>query len=358
MENKNEEISLVRGIALWAVVGIHTFSIGTTNLGVEEGGYWLYKVIHTLLQFAVPCFIFLASILLSYNLGDRKQEVFKFYKKKGMRILLPYFVWTFVYVIPKVFKGWIPVDSLWSKDSWLYWFLWGKGHDHLYFMSVMVQICLVAPLFIFGIRFIIKHTKKYSPIIITTGAVVGQVVLYWLYKKYIYSWMHSSATLMITYFLIIVIGIYIGFNYDRLIKWIEGKAVILTIMLIMSAGLYIELVHRIANNTPINTTVYQLNWYVYTFLASVILIIVARKIKDKSFSEYIAWIGKYSFGIYLMHPIITFFLRQYIKISNPVLLMIIILIAQGCIIVGCGYITKLLGTYKLTAWTIGEKSRS
>ena len=355
MNKKNQELSVVRGIALWAVVGIHTFSMGTTNIEVGETGYFLYKIIHTLLQFAVPCFIFLASILLSYNLGDKKQKLVGFYKKKGMRILVPYFVWTFIYVIPKMFKGWIPFDSLWSKDSWLYWFLWGKGHDHLYFMSVMVQICIVAPLFIFGIRLIMRYAKKYSTPIIITGAVVGQVVLYLIYKRYIYSWIHSSATLMISYFLLIVMGIYIGFNYDNFIKWLEKRKSIVIIGTMISASIYIVLVYRMANQIQISTTFYQMNWYVYTFLVSMLLVLIARKIQDKKFTKYISWIGTYSFGIYLIHPIQTFFLKQHVTTSNPVLLMIIILVSQALIILSCGFLTKMIQSNRLTAWVVGEK---
>ncbi len=357
MNKRNKELSVVRGIALWAVVGIHTFSMGTTNIEVGELSYLLYKIIHTLLQFAVPCFIFLASILLSYNLGDKRQNLVQFYKKKGMRILVPYFVWTFIYVIPKMFKGWIPFSRLWSKNSWTYWFLWGKGHDHLYFMSVMIQICILGPILIFGIRLIMKYTKKYSAIIITTGAIVGQVALYFIYKKYIYSWIHSSATLMISYFLIIVIGIYIGFNYNNFIKWIERKKIILITGWIVSASIYIFLVYNITNKVKISTTFYQMNWYAYTLLTSILLLVLARKIQDKKFTKYISWVGTYSFGIYLMHPIQTFFIKQYVKTSNPIALMVIILVSQFLIILSCGFITKMIQSSKFTAWIVGEKVR-
>ena len=51
-------------------------------------------------------------------------------------------------------------------------------------------------------------------------------------------------------------------------------------------------------------------------------------------------VSKYSYGIYLMHPLFMFVLRKKLTISNPYLWLPIILVTVPMLAYLCGVITK------------------
>lgn len=357
MENHNKELQILRGFALCAVVGIHTLSIGIKNTELGTWGNWLFELIHTLLQFAVPCFIFISAMLLSYTLKDAKLNILRFYKKKIVKVVIPYILWTLIYLIPQMMKGWIPFDRLLSFESWLYWLTRGKAYDHLYFMSVIIQLYITAPLFIGFIRGIIKYAKKYSMIMTILIAICGQVALYYFNKIYITKIFTQSATLLISYFCIIIVAIWIGFQYEQFIDLLNKRRNIVLILFGISAAIYIYFMVRRVTGEKLNSMLYQFAWYGYTFMASITLLMVSHDIKTHRLSKYLVWIGKYSFGIYLIHPIQTFFLHKSIQMTNPILLMIVLVMAQVGMILSCGWFVKACLRYRWTSILFGKAVR-
>lgn len=65
-------------------------------------------------------------------------------------------------------------------------------------------------------------------------------------------------------------------------------------------------------------------------------------------------VGDYSFGIYLMHPVLTFILRKLIHISQPFILLIVILISYTAMMLICIGIIKVLRLNKWTSIIVGE----
>lgn len=354
MENHNKELEILRGFALCAVVGIHTLNIGIKNTEIGTWGNWLFELVHTLLQFAVPCFIFISAILLSYPLKDTKLNMLDFYKKKIVKVVIPYLLWTLIYLIPQMMKGWIPFDRLVSLKSWLYWLTRGKAYDHLYFMSVIIQLYLVAPLFVGFTRGIIKYTKKYSMLTTLFIAVSGQVALYYFYKVYISKIFSQSATLIISYFCIIIIGTWIGFQYEQFMDLLSKKRRIVLSVFGVSAIIYLQFMIKRVLGENLNSMFYQFAWYGYTFMASVTLLMLSHVIKRYGLSKHIVWVGKYSFGIYLIHPIQTFFLRKIIQITDPILLITVLVIIQVGIILSCGWFVKMCLKYRWTSIFFGR----
>jgi len=68
--------------------------------------YFVYLILNRLSQFAVPTFIFASCVLLSYIHGDvfrsmTTEKLKTFYRKRFVRIIPPYLIWTLVYVVVK-----------------------------------------------------------------------------------------------------------------------------------------------------------------------------------------------------------------------------------------------------------------
>lgn len=354
MEKHNKELQILRGVALCAVVGIHTLSIGIKNTQIGTLGNWLFELVHTLLQFAVPCFIFISAILLSYPLKNKNLNVVEFYKKKIIKIVIPYLLWTLIYLIPQMMKGWIPFDRLVSFKSWLYWLTRGKAYDHLYFMSIIIQLYFVAPLLLILNRVIIKYAKRYSMFATLSIGISGQAAFYYFYKLYISRIFNQGATLIISYFFIVMFGIWIGFKYEQFWELIIKKRRVVLILFGISTIIYLGFMIQRVLGEKLNSILYQFAWYGYTLMTSITLLMASYAIKKYRLSKYIVWIGKYSFGIYLIHPIQTFFLRKIIQITNPVLLIILLVIVQVGIILSCGWFVKICLKCRFTSILFGR----
>ncbi len=354
MESHNKELEILRSFALCAVVGIHTLSIGINNTKVGTWGNWLFELVHTLLQFAVPCFIFISAILLSYTLKDGRLNILSFYKKKTVKVVIPYLLWTLIYLIPQMMKGWIPFDRLLSFRSWLYWITRGKAYDHLYFMSVIIQLYIAAPLFVGFTKCLIKYTKKYSMLITLLIAFSGQVAIYYFNKVYISKIFSQSATLIISYFCIIIVAIWIGFRYEQCMNLLNKRRGIVLILFGVSTAVYLQFMIKRVLGEKLDSMLYQFAWYGYTFMTSVVLLMVSNVIKKYDISKHLVWIGKYSFGIYLIHPIQTFFLHKMIQITNPIVLIIVLAVVQIGVILSCGWFVKGCLKYKWTSILFGK----
>lgn len=354
---KNKEIQILRGMAILSVMGIHMLSIGTTNLEVGTVGYWGYYVIHSLLQFAVPCFIMISSIMIAYTTQNQdKINGLQFYKKRFFTVVIPYILWSLIYLLPQMAKGWIPFSKLLSPTSWFYWLSRGKAYTHLYYMSVTVQLCILAPFLLWGVRKLGKWFKKWDAAVIVILAVVSQIGIYYINKFYIRSWFQAQATLVIWYFYIILIGLWIGCHYRAFIEYLKKYQWLVAIAAFAMAVVYIVYKVFIVKGIKISTMYYQYVWWIYVFFASVILLRVAVALKEKGLGSRLETIGNYSFGIYLIHPAFTYWLHKFIKIDQPLLILIIVLISYIVILYSCKWMidavqyskwtSPLLGTYK------------
>jgi peptidoglycan/LPS O-acetylase OafA/YrhL len=76
-------------------------------------------------------------------------------------------------------------------------------------------------------------------------------------------------------------------------------------------------------------------WYIYVFLASIIILRISRLIdlKGKSIKVLFNKMGKYSFSIYLIHPFVVTVIKDIVRTSHPVLLTLFTIVSPGVIIV-------------------------
>ena len=354
---KNREIGILRGVAICAVVAIHTFSIATTNVTTGAAS-WAYQFFHNLIQFAVPCFIFISSVLLSYPLKNNQLDVKSFYLKKVYRIVIPYLLWTLFYLVLKVVTGQLAVSELFQWKNWVFWITLGKSYTHLYYMSIILQLYLLAPLLLKVVKGIQNLFKKYDFIAVVVISIVLEVSIYLLNKKVIYQHFKYHSTLMIWYIYLILIGIWVGFNYERFKTGLKRHISLIWILFGINMIIYIGYVVLKVKQVSFNTMWYQFNWFAYAMFAILVVFWICLKVTEKNIENpLIHWIellGDYSFGIYLMHPVITWILRKLIHVTQPFLLLVILVVAYILMMLTCIGIIKILRMNKWTNIIIGE----
>lgn len=357
----NKEINLLRGFAICAVVGIHTFSIALNKITTGVG-YFAYSIFHALLGYAVPCFIFMSSILLSYPLkGGKKLDIATFYKKKFMRVVVPYFIWTAIFMAFKIGIGERTLADLRSLENWKTWLLYGKTYTHLYYIVIVMQLYLFAPLLLGFIKGLQKISGKYDFWVVVILSTALQVCIYFINKFYIYQHFKHQATVLLWYIYLVFFGIWVGYNYERFKKGLLRYSPIVWLIYSFNAIIFAAYKICLIRNTPISTTWYQMNWYAYVLFSTLILLWLCciKWQQDNTVYEepikIVDILGGYAFGIYLMHPIITYYLRQWVHTTHPFGIFIVLCIGYVVMMIACILIINLLRLFKLGRIMIGEK---
>ena len=117
----NTKIQVLRGLAIIAVVMIHTCPSGYAQVWIRPFINW-----------AVPLFLFLSGYLTKMENDNWSSLI----RKRVLKVMIPYLLWTLIYTIP----NFTPTRFLFNLVS-------AKGAITLYFIFVYVQMVLLTPAF-------------------------------------------------------------------------------------------------------------------------------------------------------------------------------------------------------------------
>lgn len=352
---KNREIQILRGIAISSVVMIHILNLALTNIPRWDIGYSLYSIVHSLLQYAVPCFIFISSLVYAYVYRNRQFKFKRYFKSKMFVIVVPYIIWTLIYLLLQMAAGYIPFYKLSKPTAWLYWLGYGKAYTHLYFMSVIIQFYIAVPLMFWFVSLFNKYIVRFRVPFLLVLMVLPQIVIYWINRLYIYNYFKSTATLFPWYWCLSIVGLSVGLNYESSIGFIKSNIKVLLSVFSISLIIYITYQYRLMVGLSVNTFYYQMQWYVYVVLVSLLLLVLSKKLlKIVRIAEWLEYIAKHSFEIYFIHPLLTLILCKTIKTSNSFLLLLIMLISYYILMRICCLVSETLRNYKLTYFIVGK----
>lgn len=147
------EFDFIRATAALSVIAIHTTGI---YVYTSRAGYlWNQGM-----RYAVPLFMILSGLLLFYSdqaKSTAKTGYLDFVKRRLQKIVIPYVLWTLIYVAFNNRHGFasiaadVPAFLLkLAKDL-----LWGSGALHLYFVILIIQMYLLYP--------VLKHLVRRWP---------------------------------------------------------------------------------------------------------------------------------------------------------------------------------------------------
>lgn len=120
MENeKNQQIQVLRGIAIIAVVMIHTCPLGLSQVYFRP-----------FINFSVALFFFLSGYLTKWDNNDWPSLM----RRRVKRVLIPYVIWTVIYSIPNISPYKVTLNLLTAR-----------GAMQLYFIFVYIQLVLLTP---------------------------------------------------------------------------------------------------------------------------------------------------------------------------------------------------------------------
>ena len=122
---KNTKIQILRALAIIAVVMIHTCQNGMMQVYTRP-----------FINFAVATFLFLSGYLTDISNINVKE----FYKKRIIRVLIPYTIWTILYTTVASISSGI------SLKRYIYNFITAESAPTMYYIFVYIQFVLLTPL--------------------------------------------------------------------------------------------------------------------------------------------------------------------------------------------------------------------
>lgn len=307
-----EYLDLYRAIAIMAVVAIHATSTAVAHYPKNTFDHDLFYFWNTFLQFAVPAFLFLSSLVLFYNYNAKLNEkgwVRSFYKKRMFYIFIPYVAWSLIYfVIKKWLAGKEPIEDSMQLVKQL---MLGTAHTHLYFFLIILQFYIVFP-------WILALTKKpwfkrYLPLYF----IAGQALFYALHLQFHFE---RTGSLLPSYLVVIGFGAWIGLNFDSMMKQMNRFRYLLLGALLGagSVSMYAtDIIKTALMEWPILTfTILFIIRNAFTLSACLLLLIVSERVgtrkrrKEHRVARLMDSLGTVAFGIFLIHPLILLFWRR------------------------------------------------
>lgn len=272
-KNKNPKIQILRAIAIICVVIIHT----------TPGG--IYQVLtRPFTNIAVATFIFIFGFLTPLEISD----ICNFYNKRIIRVLIPYFIWIFIYTLVKK-----------DLSSFFVYLLTSKVSGHLYYILVYIELVLITPF----IKYLAYSNFKFLGFLISPLSIIIFNYIPWIsgmnYPSVINSLWDISFLGWFTYF---YIGILLS---NECMKSPFKKKIIYLVILLFFQFLegYILLKIGISNcgtqlkcSTLLTCVLFL--FFEYDFIKD------PKELKETFLSKLMIDIGDCSFGIYLSHMLI------------------------------------------------------
>ncbi|RQS72017.1 acyltransferase [Burkholderia sp. Bp8963] len=302
-------------------------------------------------------FFLFSMFLIAFKIDRRHVSYLDLIREQAKRLLIPFVAWTVFYAFFRLFKaesfGYQAaiMEQIVQWQSWIGYLLLGSAQYHLHYLPTMFFLVLLYPALQAAIRYPVVGLS-----IIGTLQVMDYVQC-WL-------WGHVTDPLYRDYLVRMVkIICYSGYGFagfavfgiwKRKLSLDESKLLLWLSLLLLAVAYMAKLVYAAdavaAAQWPVRTGA---GFYAH-FLSPVLMLTVFLGSQHQKWSPLYTSIAKYTFGIYLIHPIFIdcFDLLQHAMgwSTAPIVAVILKLIMVAPLAFATTY---LLAKFRQTAWLVG-----
>lgn len=287
-KEQSNRIQMIRGIAIIMVVITHT---------VLWNPYEIY--IKPFVNPAVAIFIFLSGLLT--NLELNKQEIKSFYKRRLLRVFIPYTLWSVVYVI---YSG--------DYSNAILNYFTGNCCSIFYYLFVYMQLVLVTPL----LMYLMKSKLKWIGYLASGIVILVEYFLAFNNVTLVYPYNINNLFVWVSFYFL---GLNMG-NGTVIIKNYTKKTCIVGIVLLVVAYIF-EIIEALGwkeyGRYDIATSQLKISTMMSSMVLCILLygvIICKKRYKYRSgyIKNILVYIGGCSFGIYLMHQLVILIWNDYL----------------------------------------------
>ncbi|MCS6776156.1 MAG: acyltransferase [Chloroherpetonaceae bacterium] len=315
---------ILKGISILEVICHHLLSYSARRYAVPGSiEWWTMMLANRVLHFAVPAFLLATALLLARSAATRVQPDWKrFYWRRAERTLWPYLVWTLIYIAFRVQLLRAEPDILPSEVNlpwggtvtlpviladakvWRSNLIWGKGYYHLYFMSVLLQFCLVFPLLFCAV----KRTRPGFGMLLLV-CVVLQGGAFHLHAQVLLPVLQftTPASSLLWYLPPVLIGVWLGVHWQEWASWWSQWRIALRWLTGLGAGVYLWLSWRQLQGVPIPSPMFNAAYLAYATGIALELLAWCQHLVAQRIGDVLARIGDWSLPLFLVHPAVLFF---------------------------------------------------
>ena len=320
---KNNYIQKIRGICILLVILIHTLYLDNNS------NIYYNIVIRRIVNFATAAFIYIAGYLT--KIDDTKL----FYEKKIKRILIPLLIWDIIYFL----VAYINYSNTLNIKSVLKKIILGTSAPHLYYLYVLIQLFILAPLIFKYLEKSKSNFKKIIPLIITPTynifISIYSILLnkqFPLYNYWFFGWF--------SYY-------YLGILLKQNSILFKKKEIEVSIVPIILLSIIEGIIHYVSfKDYSLATSQLTFSNSLYSIL--ICCLIYCNKNKNTQ-NTFIVQTGNYSFGIYLSHMLVMKATKKIvIEVSQNYFINIALILISTVIIsytINKIYYVKIRKTY-------------
>ncbi len=299
MKERIKSIDCIRGVAILAVILIHTTTRTLEMSGFDLTGFSFTLFLNQIARFAVPIFFIISGFVLEIS-GREEMSYWSFVKRRFSKIFIPYIFWSLVYYF-LIYNN--NHDSLWEV------FLTGNASYQLYFIPGLLVFYLTFPLLH---KLFEKINNKFLFIV---SSILGIALLCINYYVKAFD-LGESINVMILAYSFFVIGIVAAKNKN----WIDAFVNKFRLFIAVPAGitgLYVFWEGRSRYLLTGNYLSYYSQWRPSIFIYSILIgltfyyIFEHTKLKDSFISRF----SKHSFFVFFVHVAVLEVFWKYIGVK-------------------------------------------
>lgn len=291
------------------VVFVHTTAQFSHLFSPNTIQHRIYHFFNNIVRVESGIFIMLVGIVFFYNYQNRnflsKDNLFTYFKRRVVYILIPYIIWSLIYEVDAIYHGLRVFDAEGILDR----ILTGGSKYQLYFIFLIVQFYLILPI-------VITITQKSAFLRKYLWAFgVGIEMIYFIVNmKYRLTIIPFFPNLFGAFLL----GGWIGLHYNEIkAKMTKMKIVVSGLGFLLTGVPYVLIRYQNAFNerVPIPENLYKAFGIGFLVLGSLFFFYLCEKFVatfSRKTTERIKSVAFYSFGFYLLHPFVLFYVMELI----------------------------------------------
>ncbi|MYL49213.1 acyltransferase family protein [Halobacillus litoralis] len=337
---KIESIFLLRLFAMVMVVLVHVTGTYASILPADGDAFEKYHFLNRIIRIEAGIFIMITAMVFFYKYIEQKMdwnELKSFYKKRALYIVVPYLAWALFYEVYSIYIGAVPFNV--SEIALR--ILKGESFYQLHFIFLIVQFYLFFP----AILFVVKKVTFFRKYLWFFGMLIA-VMYHFLNREYQFIPFTFFLSSMGPYLL----GAWIGMNFKEQKQRIYNKSTIAWVFVAVAAGIAtVQLYYHLYTVSSI----YLPGWtylvvnLIYMMAGSYVMFrlmeIISRKWRP--ILPYVKNIAVYSFGFYLLHPIVLKVVAQVVPTPSNYWFHIGIMLRFGLTLFFCYLIIWLAHRY-------------
>ncbi|MGL5415870.1 MAG: acyltransferase [Clostridium sp.] len=296
-----DEIQVLRAFAFIFVMMQHSLGSIPGNLSLPEGITLTGGFLYTFAEPAVPIFLFISGLTLTYSYKD-KLDLGKYYKNRFLYLIIPYFIWSFINM---------RLHNPERVSNFIEETIAGNGAFHLWYMGMIIRMVLIFPVIIYIGRFINRRNKGIK-ILTFVGVFIGyhyvsayQGTIQDFVGKILFGQptdlqMRTISLSILFWSFYLILGVFAGFNYEGFRKNIIKYRYIVYGVFILMFMYKFQIKY---NAVPYDRT------YDILYRSSNIMFFYLVALKVMNFiklREIFKFIGEYSYAAYMIHIFVLY----------------------------------------------------